>query len=170
MQYSSSSFLLLLGTKNIKMRNKYQKLFKTIEQQALKRNVFYQCSILILLLLLLLWSKNIKVKNRSKALQNYWAKKLHKEMCSIKVVSFFFFFLDLRTSKWRTDQKDQQNYWTATSTKQKMCFYQVLLLLLLLLFSPSSSSSLDPRTSNLRINQKLCKVLEQVLKATGNSI
>jgi hypothetical protein len=40
----------------------------------------------------------------------------------------------------------------------------------LLLFSSSSSSSLDPRTSNLRINQKLCKVLEQVLKATGNSI
>ncbi len=82
-----------------------------------------------------------------------------------------FFFLDLRTSKWRTDQKAQQSYWTATSTKQKICFNQVLLLLLLLLFSPSSSSSpLDPRTSNLRISQKLCKVFKLVLQATGNSI
>jgi hypothetical protein len=39
-----------------------------------------------------------------------------------------------------------------------------------LLFSSFSFSSLDPRTSNLRINQKLCKVLEKVLQATGNSI
>jgi hypothetical protein len=42
------------------MRNKYQKLSKTIEQQALQRNVFYQCSIL----LLLLGTKNIKMRNK----------------------------------------------------------------------------------------------------------
>jgi hypothetical protein len=50
-----------------------------------------------------------------------------------------------------------------------MCFNQVLLLLLLLLFSSSSSSPLDPRTSNLRISQKLCKVLKQVYKQQGTA-
>jgi len=62
MQYCSSSFLLFLGSKNIKIRNEYQKLSKTIEQQALQRNVFYQCS--ILLLLLFLGTKNIKMRNK----------------------------------------------------------------------------------------------------------
>jgi hypothetical protein len=97
-------------------------------------------------------------------------------MCSIKVVSFFFFLFLLLGSK-NIKMKEQIKKLNRTIEqlplqKQKMCFNQVLLLLLLLLFSPSSSSSspLDPRTSNLRISQKLCKVLKQVLQATGNSI